>query len=303
MAYVRALPQAGSTEAPFFRGLSGAPVWTAGGTLLGAVSATPGLTGDNVMAVRALAPGWQARAQAAREQRCRADGEHWIEFDVGTPPREGDVIFALAAWGDLAVGTSGRITQVDGTSVALLGHAYEGASHGPCVVALFAGSGLAVCEYDRNDYLQLVNPDALIGVLVYSGQAGCIALLGLRPAIAELHWTVVADAGQCLDERRIQLVADMSESASASAQVLGALYESLLTFDACVLTVEVVVTSPNQEAPESAIATATLGPGDLDAWWSGFRDWWMHLAPIDTSIEVRVRVTDPPPIAGGARGV
>jgi hypothetical protein len=110
------------------------------------------------------------------------------------------------------------------------------------------------------------------------------------------------DAGQCLDEKRMSLVADMSEPASAGAQVLSAMYESLLAFDACVLTIEVVVTSVGQEAPEPAIATATLGPGDLDSWWSAFGDWWLHLAPVDTQIEVRVRVTDPPPIPGGERG-
>ena len=302
MSFVRALPQAGDAQAPFFRGLSGAPVRTADGTLLGAVSATPGLPGDNVMGVRALAPGWLAQAQAARIQRVRADGIRWIEFEVGTPPSEGDVIFALAAWGDLAVGQSGRITAVDGTSLALLGHAYNENSAGPCAVPLFAGSAIVVCEYERNDYVQLVDPGELIGMLVYSGNAGCIALLGVRPAIAEVHLRIDTDAGQCLDEKRMSLVADMSEPASAGAQVLSALYESLSTFDACVLAIEVVVTSGGQVAPESSIATATLGPGDLDSWWTSFSDWWLHLAPVDTQIEVRARVTDPPPIPGGARG-
>jgi len=302
MSIVRALPQAGDSEAPFYRGLSGAPVWSPSGELLGAVSSTLGLPGDNVMGVRALAPGWQAQAQAARAQRCRPDGIRWIEFEVGTPPVEGDAIFALAAWGDLAVGHSGRITRVDGNSLALLGHAYDAASAGPCVVPLFAGSAIAVCEYERDDFVQLVDRGELLGVLVYSGNAGCIALLGVRPAIVEVHLRIETDAGQCLDEKRMSVVADMNEPTSAGPQVLNAMYESLSTFDACELAIEVVITSVGQDAPEPAVATASLGAGDLDSWWSAFRDWWLHLAPVDTQVELRVRVTTPSPIPGGSHG-
>jgi|GEM_PF-6280679 len=170
------LLNAGGERRPggFVDGLSGTPVYSDAGELIGAI-ANQFWIGSN-RAPGALIPA-DALYDVLREGRiiARDIGPHMRK--IGQPQiNAGDLIGVLWIWGDLSVGMAGVVALVDGPHAVLFGHHY-GADFGATELAVVRTRSVATVALDNTRTIVPVYGD-IIGTAYLNSPNGVFAVVG-----------------------------------------------------------------------------------------------------------------------------
>jgi hypothetical protein len=157
-----------------FGGMSGAPVVTPEGSLLGAVHTYIGGPGSRVFGVIPAERLIREFHRARRGTLVKA-----VEQEDPPPPLvPGESVVALYIWGDLNMGMAGTACLREGRYAMLFGHGVF--SKGECDLALARSTVLAVAP-DEPRANTVTARGELIGSVVRDSNVGCLAVLGRSP--------------------------------------------------------------------------------------------------------------------------
>ncbi|HVS09591.1 MAG TPA: hypothetical protein VMS76_06920 [Planctomycetota bacterium] len=188
-----------------YYGISGAPVVSTGGDLLGACSKTFGAAAQRVFGIT-------PRAELDRlleRGRLLGMAPAWPS-DVTEPAgvlEAGASVIVLDVWGDVVLGTTGHVTLVRDGAFLSLGHPINPSELGPCLYAAFRAPVLAI-HPDGDHRAALTRLGEAFGAITYTGAAGCYGVRRWPIPSVELRCRLVSRSGRSLLERRCFVAAD-----------------------------------------------------------------------------------------------
>lgn len=194
----------GFEAAGAFRGLSGAPAFDATGRLLGANSQLFYVARGPLFGITTVA------ALTHLQQEGKVLGPQKEALIAGSRSRwavGGASVAILAAWGDITLGTAGRITYAIGDEFVGVGHPLEGHAGGEEMRAVFHAPVLANYlwsgEWGEAWTVDLGEP---VGTVVWSGRAGVFGYLDRLPPSYHLVIATIAEKrGQIGDDLNVHV--------------------------------------------------------------------------------------------------
>jgi len=176
-----------------FGAISGSPVVSDGGQLLGAVVSRYSFAEDpyvGVLPKERIEEHWRYASAVADP----GPGLNATETDAWRRIIPGCSVVALRAWGDYTSGMFGTVCEVREREVALLGHPWQGG--GPCMYAL-ARAPVRAMIHDMG-LERVADVSDIVGVVFYDGKGGLFGRLGVQPPVIRLCLEMRNAAGALL---------------------------------------------------------------------------------------------------------